>query len=164
MTRQRALRRVQSVFERIVDDLRRALASGWSRRQEHGLHAGRSAALDLDGATVGVIGELSFETASSFEIRGRVAVGELRIDAIAPSPPRPLRYAPPPRFPAIVQDLAVTVPADRLGGRRDASDPRCGAAAARERRAVRRVPRGQPRIAAGRDGRSGSRSEPPTER
>jgi phenylalanyl-tRNA synthetase beta chain len=44
----------------------------------------------------------------------------LRIDAIAPSPPRPLRYAQPPRFPAIVQDLAVTVAADRHAG--DAMD------------------------------------------
>ena len=57
---------------------------------------------------------------AAFEIRGRVAVGELRIDAIAPSPPRPLRYVPPPRFPAIVQDLAVTVAADRRAG--DAMD------------------------------------------
>ena len=47
------------------------------------------------GDAVGIVGELSFETAAAFEIRGRVAVGELRIDAIAPSPPRagPLRAA-----------------------------------------------------------------------
>jgi phenylalanyl-tRNA synthetase beta chain len=63
-----------------------------------------------------VLGELDFETAAAFEIRGRVAVGELRIDAIAPSPPMPVRFAQPPRFPAIVQDLAVTVAADRLAG------------------------------------------------
>ena len=69
---------------------------------------------------MGILGELSFETAAAFEIEGRVAVGELRIDAIAPSPPRPLRYTQPPRFPAIVQDLAVTVAADRHAG--DAMD------------------------------------------
>jgi phenylalanyl-tRNA synthetase beta chain len=112
---ERALRHVQSVFEWIVDELAGEPLQA-EPSAEHGLHAGRSAALSLDGATVGIIGELSFETASSLEIRGRVAVGELRIDAVAPSPPRPLRYAPPPRFPAIVQDLAVTVPADRLAG------------------------------------------------
>ena len=87
-----------------------------NRRAEAGLHSGRNATLSVAGDAVGVVGELSFETAAAFEIRGRVAVGELRIDAIAPSPPRRLRYAPPPRFPAIVQDLAVTVPADRLAG------------------------------------------------
>jgi phenylalanyl-tRNA synthetase beta chain len=114
-----AVRRVQSVFDRISEDLcgapLRALPT-----EETGLHPGRSAALQLSGDSVGILGELSFETAAAFEIRGRVAVGELRIDAIAPSPPRPVRFAQPPRYPAIVQDLAVTVAADRLAG--DAMD------------------------------------------
>jgi phenylalanyl-tRNA synthetase beta chain len=112
---ERALRDVQSVFARIAGDLA-AGSLQVAPSGEHGLHPGRSAALTLEGATVGIIGELAFDTASSFEIRGRVAVGEIRIDTVAPSPPLPVRYAPPPRFPAIVQDLAVTVPADRLAG------------------------------------------------
>jgi phenylalanyl-tRNA synthetase beta chain len=114
-----AVRRVQSVFERITEDLCGAPLRA-SPSVETGLHPGRSAALQLGGDSVGILGELSFETAAAFEIRGRVAVGELRIDAIAPSPPRPVRYAQPPRYPAIVQDLAVTVAADRLAG--DAMD------------------------------------------
>jgi len=111
----REVRRVQSVFDRITDDLA-GEALGTEPSEEIGLHPGRSAALHLGGETVGILGELSFETSASFEIRGRVAVGELRIDAIAPSPPRRIRYAPPPRFPAVVQDLAVTVAADRRAG------------------------------------------------
>ena len=114
-----ALRRVQSLFDRVVEDLIGARPRV-EPSSEHGLHAARSASLSIDGATVGVIGELSYETASAFEIRGRVAVGELRIDAIVPSTQRRRRYAPPPRFPAIVQDLAVTVSADRPAG--DAMD------------------------------------------
>jgi phenylalanyl-tRNA synthetase beta chain len=116
---ERAIRHVQSVFERITRDLAgdplRAEPS-----EESGLHPGRSAILRYAGETAGVLGELSFETAAAFEIRGRVAVGELRIDTIAPSPPRAMRYAQPARFPAIVQDLAVTVAADRRAG--DAMD------------------------------------------
>jgi phenylalanyl-tRNA synthetase beta chain len=111
----RALRHIQAVFERITRDVAGApLRSEPS--EESGLHPGRSAALHFAGATVGVLGELSYETAAEFEIRGRAAVGELRIDAIAPSPPRPIRYTQPPRFPAIVQDLAVTVAAGRRAG------------------------------------------------
>jgi phenylalanyl-tRNA synthetase beta chain len=110
-----AVRRVQSMFDRLTTDL-----SGTTLRavpsEEKGLHPGRSAALQHNGAPVGLIGELDFETAAAFEIRGRVAVGELRIDAIAPSPPLPHQYVQPPRFPAIVQDLAVTVAANRLAG------------------------------------------------
>ncbi len=110
-----AVRRVQAVFQRITEDLG-GLQLHAEPSEERGLHPGRSAALSVAGDAVGIVGELSFETAAAFEIRGRVAIGELRIDAIASSPPRALRYAPPPRFPAIVQDLAVTVPVDRLAG------------------------------------------------
>jgi phenylalanyl-tRNA synthetase beta chain len=110
-----ALRRVQSVFDRIAADV-----AGDQLRvapsEEAGLHPGRSATLLLDGEPLGVIGELSAETTATFELRGRVAVGELRVDALVPSRPAPLRYPPPPRFPAIVQDLAVTVPVDRRAG------------------------------------------------
>ena len=45
-----------------------------------------------------------------------MVVGELRLDAVAPDPPRALRFRAPARFPAIVQDLAVTVPSDRAAG------------------------------------------------
>jgi phenylalanyl-tRNA synthetase beta chain len=123
----REVRRVQSVFDRITEDLAGATLRA-EPSAESGLHPGRSAALRLGLDTVGIVGELSFETAAAFEIRGRVTVGELRIDVIAPSPPRKLRYAPPPRFPAIVQDLAVTVADDRRAGDamdaiRDAHEP-----------------------------------------
>ena len=110
-----AVRRVQAVFERVSRDLAGAAVRAVPS-EEHGLHPGRSAVLRCNGELVGLLGELDFETAAAFEVRGRVAVGELRIDAIAPSPPMPVRYAQPPRFPAIVQDLAVTVAADRLAG------------------------------------------------
>ena len=110
-----ALHRVQSVFDLIVADLAGAQL-GIAPTEETGLHPGRSAALSLDSEPVGVIGELAADTAATFELRGRVAVGELRIDAIASLPRPPLRYTPPPRFPAIVQDLAVTVPIDRRAG------------------------------------------------
>jgi phenylalanyl-tRNA synthetase beta chain len=123
----REVRRIQSVFDRITDDLAGATLRA-EPSEEAGLHPGRSAALCLGGATVGIVGEISFETAAAFEIRGRVAVGELRVDVIAPSPPRRVRFAPPPRFPAIVQDLAVTVATDRRAGDamdaiRDAHEP-----------------------------------------
>ncbi|HVC04895.1 MAG TPA: phenylalanine--tRNA ligase subunit beta [Candidatus Acidoferrales bacterium] len=122
-----AVRRVQSLLDRLVVDL-----AGESARVEPtaevGLHAGRSAGLSLDGAGVGLIGELSYDTTAAFEIRGRVAVGELRIDAVVPSTPRRPRFVAPPRFPAIVQDLAVTVGAERAAGEamdaiREAQEP-----------------------------------------
>ena len=73
-----------------------------------GLHPGRTASLKLGDTVVGLLGELTAQTADGFGIRGRATVGEVRLDLIAPSI-RSVRYRHPPRFPAVVQDLAVVV-------------------------------------------------------
>jgi len=122
-----AVRAVQSIFDRIAGD-----AAGVQLRaepaSERGLHPGRCAHLRAGTREVGLVGELSYETVAALDVAGRVAVGELRIDALAPHGRRDLVYAAPPRFPAIVQDLAVTVGVDRLAGEamdaiRDARQP-----------------------------------------
>jgi len=66
---------------------------------------------------VGILGELLPEALVALEMRGRVIVAELRLDSVTPELPRVTRYRSPPRFPAIVQDLAVVVAADALAGR-----------------------------------------------
>src|SRR4029077_298204 len=99
---------VQSVFDRVAADL--AGASLTARPAELvAMRSGRSAELLLDDRVVGLVGELRREVVTAFELRGHVVVGELRIDLVAPETPRTLRFRTPPRFPAIVQDLAVTV-------------------------------------------------------
>jgi len=78
-----------------------------------GLRPGRSGVLRLDGRSVGVVGELSAEVCEQFELRGRVAIAELRLDAVAPPTARVPRFRTPPRMPAVIQDLAVVVAADQ---------------------------------------------------
>jgi len=73
-----------------------------------GLHPGRSATLKVGDTVVGLLGELTGKTADGFGIRARATVGEVRLDLIAPSV-RIVRYRHPPRFPAVIQDLAVVV-------------------------------------------------------
>ena len=84
------------------------------------------------------------------------------VDALIPAEPPPRRYLAPPRHPAVVQDLAVTVPDGDAGRGRAAGDPRGRRRAAGERRPLRRVPRSRPRRRAARAGRSGSSSARPT--
>ena len=109
------LRLVQSVFDRVAVDI--AGAALTSRPAELvAMRSGRSAELLIGERVVGIVCELRREVVTAFELRGHVVVGELRIDAVAPETPRRLRFRSPPRFPAIVQDLAVTVPADRAAG------------------------------------------------
>ena len=78
-----------------------------------GMRSGRCGRLRLDGREVGVVGELSPELVEELDLRGRVAVAELRLDAVAPEVPRVPRFRTPPRMPAVVQDLAVVVPAEQ---------------------------------------------------
>ena len=83
-----------------------------------GMRPGRSGRLRLDGRDVGVVGELSPELVEAYDMRGRVAVAELRVDAVAPEAPRMPRFRTPPRMPAVIQDLAGVVSA---GERADAA-------------------------------------------
>ncbi len=74
-----------------------------------GLRPGRAAWLRVEGGRVGLVGELDQETLERLELRGRVVVAELRLDALLLAAHRAVQYRPVPHFPAVVQDLAVTV-------------------------------------------------------
>jgi len=93
-----------------------------------GLHPGRCGRLRVDAHDVGVAGELSGEMVEAFDLRGRVAVAELRLDAVAPEMPRTPRFRTPARMPAVIQDLAVVVAAEQradaaLAAIREAGSP-----------------------------------------
>jgi phenylalanyl-tRNA synthetase beta chain len=81
-----------------------------------GLRPGRSGRLLRDGTPVGVVGELDRAAVAAFELRGRVAVAEVQLDSLVPDRAAAPRYVAPPRHPAVVQDLAVTVPGSALVG------------------------------------------------
>jgi phenylalanyl-tRNA synthetase beta chain len=110
-----ALRHIQSMFERLVDDVAGPAVVAVPR-EVSGTKPGRSAALHSGEQSVGMIAELDADVLERFELRGRVLVGELNVDAVAPARRRSLRFRPPPRFPAIAQDMAVTVPAEVRAG------------------------------------------------
>ncbi len=76
-----------------------------------GLHAARAAELWAGGRRVGAVGELADGAREALELRGRTVVAELRLDgwllAGGPAPQaRPIASTP-----ALVEDLAVIVPA-----------------------------------------------------
>ncbi|TMC49732.1 MAG: phenylalanine--tRNA ligase subunit beta [Chloroflexi bacterium] len=109
------LRRLQAVLAWLVREL-----AGGSLIVEpmtvEGMNAGRCGALVVEGRGVGVLGELEPSVADAYELRGRVAVAELRLDAVAPEVPRTPRFHTPARMPAVVRDLAVIVPEDTRAG------------------------------------------------
>jgi phenylalanyl-tRNA synthetase beta chain len=73
-----------------------------------GLHPGRGLRLLVDGELAGCLGQLHPELAARLDVDAMI-LGELNFDAIV-AKPRVRRYVPVPRFPAVVRDLAITVP------------------------------------------------------
>ncbi len=74
------------------------------------LHPGRSAAVQVDGAAVGWLGELHPRLAEAYELRGVAAAFELDLDAVPIAPTA--TYTDLVSFPALREDLAVVVPDD----------------------------------------------------
>ncbi|HBY97992.1 MAG TPA: phenylalanine--tRNA ligase subunit beta, partial [Chloroflexi bacterium] len=79
---------------------------------------GRAADLDLDGTKIGTLGELHplVREEHGIPLDLRVPVAELALDALIAAAPRSWKTAPVPRFPPIVQDLAVVVDEERPAG------------------------------------------------
>ncbi|MGH7747887.1 MAG: hypothetical protein ACREQ5_24470, partial [Candidatus Dormibacteria bacterium] len=81
-----------------------------------GLRPGRSGRILADGRAVGVIGELDPDVLAGFELRGRVAAAEIRLDGLVPVVPLTPRFRQPPTHPSVELDLSVIVPVEaRMG-------------------------------------------------
>ncbi len=82
-------------------------------------HPGRAAALQFDGQTLGVFGELHPVVRARFDLPAQpVLVGEFDLDALFARVTAAHRIAAPSRYPGVVQDLALVVdegvPAERV--------------------------------------------------
>ena len=73
------------------------------------LHPGKSAQLEADGATLGVLGALHPAVAQALDLAGEVWVFELDFTQVAHYRPRRLGVRALPRFPAVTRDIAVVV-------------------------------------------------------
>ncbi len=76
------------------------------------LEEGRGATVVVQGAPVGVLGEIHPALQRAFDLPAPVFFAELSLDRLEAVPGRPLVHRPLPRFPAVLRDLAVVVPAD----------------------------------------------------
>ena len=72
-------------------------------------HPGRSAQVLFDGAPIGAVGELHPGVAAGQEVEGRVAAGELVLDALVDAAGGPMVVAEVPRYPPVRRDLAFIV-------------------------------------------------------
>jgi phenylalanyl-tRNA synthetase beta chain len=76
------------------------------------LEDGRAATVVVQGAPVGIVGELHPDVQKAFDLSMPVFVAELSLDAIEALPGRAIQYRPLARHPGIQRDLAVVLPAE----------------------------------------------------
>ena len=81
-----------------------------------GYHPGRSATVRLGGSHIGHVGELSPRANREFEIPGRVAIGELDLQALL-AQVDPVIGLSPSVFPHVDFDLSFLLPSDLAVGR-----------------------------------------------
>jgi len=73
------------------------------------LREGQAAQILFGDETIGFIGRLAEKVAARFKFKPPVYVAELDFQRLLETPPRAVRYAPLPRYPAIVRDLSLIV-------------------------------------------------------
>jgi phenylalanyl-tRNA synthetase beta chain len=100
---------LKGVIEALAGDLH---LNGVSYRKAlpPALHPGRAAELVVGDKAVGTFGELHPKVAAAFGLEGRqVLAGELDLEALQAAVPARHLYAPVPRFPPALRDIAVVV-------------------------------------------------------
>jgi phenylalanyl-tRNA synthetase beta chain len=101
---------LKGVIESLAADLHLPNVSYRPTKEVAFLHPGRAAEFVVDGEPVGVFGELHPKTASSVELGERVILAaSLDLERILAKVPERFAYAPVPRFPAALRDIAVIV-------------------------------------------------------
>ena len=72
-------------------------------------HPGRSAVVLVDGARVGVLGEMHPRVAGSLDVPGRIAVAELEVGSLMERASKTVEAHDVPRFPPVRRDLAFVL-------------------------------------------------------
>jgi phenylalanyl-tRNA synthetase beta chain len=79
---------------------------------EHLYLPGRTAEVWIDGARIGLVGQVHPRVAASFDIKQDVAMFELDLEALLPHIPETVHYEPVSPYPSVEEDLAVIVDRD----------------------------------------------------
>jgi len=72
-------------------------------------HPGRKAIMTVDSTQLAALGEIHPDVAEAFDIKGRVVVAEVDLDALRPLEKDFYGIKPLPKFPAVSRDIAVVV-------------------------------------------------------
>jgi len=80
--------------------------------EEFALLRGHTAAIVVNGEEAGVLGQVHPQVAAGFDLPGPAFLFDIDIERLLPAVQAQVSHAPLSRFPAVIQDIAVTVDAD----------------------------------------------------
>jgi phenylalanyl-tRNA synthetase beta chain len=101
----------KGALEAAVDGMRLGPLVFESGAVKH-LREGQTAAIKLEGKTIGSLGRLSERVAAAYKFRQAVYVAELDLSAMLASEERPRQYRPLARYPAVIRDVTLLVKRD----------------------------------------------------
>ncbi len=79
-------------------------------------HPGRTAAMYIDDDYIGIYGEVSPKTLGNYGLEGNVYIAEIDAEMLLKHKNTAWKYAPLPKYPAMVRDIAVVVEDNILVG------------------------------------------------
>ncbi|MDQ4075102.1 MAG: phenylalanine--tRNA ligase subunit beta, partial [Chloroflexota bacterium] len=101
---------LKGVIEEVLSHLHLSERATYETTDHPTFQPGRVATLGVDGEPIGVLGELHPLVRQGNDLpEQRVAMADLNLDALIAAVPERVTVEPIPRFPAIIQDLAVVV-------------------------------------------------------
>jgi phenylalanyl-tRNA synthetase beta chain len=100
--------RVQNVLERL--GIQAPQFNAWAVNAPSLLHPAQAATVFAEGRNVGFIGAVHPKWLMGEKLRVPVAVAELDLKALGRGQPRPVKFKPVSKFPAVERDLAFVLP------------------------------------------------------
>ncbi|MFH0846459.1 MAG: phenylalanine--tRNA ligase subunit beta [Chloroflexota bacterium] len=85
------------------------IVANFTESEDKSLSPGKQAQVMVAGSRVGVIGEVSSEVLTAFEISEPIYLFELNLGLVMPHTSREKRYQPLPRFPSVARDIALVL-------------------------------------------------------
>ncbi|GEK58102.1 phenylalanine--tRNA ligase subunit beta [Marinococcus halophilus] len=99
---------IKGIAEGILEELHVESRASFTLAERSDMHPGRTADIQLDGETVGYVGQIHPTTAGDWDIAETYAL-QVDLTSLLQAAETPVRYQALPRFPSTTRDIAIVV-------------------------------------------------------
>ncbi|WP_409289696.1 phenylalanine--tRNA ligase subunit beta [Peribacillus sp. SCS-37] len=105
----------KGILEGLFEVLGLGSAINFEAAEAEGMHPGRTAAIMLNGETIGFVGQIHPKVQKDMDLK-ETYVFEISLQALLTAETAPIAYQAIPRFPSITRDIALVVDRDVAAG------------------------------------------------